>query len=115
MPPSVAKHTDRTAKKFMRHINAAQDQAQPGDQAVKWTTLVTTMGAWLHKTARKLTQDELENVVKGAINLVTGNRADELVPADALTTGLSFATVMQDEIFRTRCWGVCGGSKKTAA
>jgi hypothetical protein len=72
-----------------------------------WAMLVNTMTTYARSKARRLTEDELRSMTTQFITLVTGDAASETVPDGLLTGALNFGVTLQDEMFKTRCWGLC--------
>lgn len=111
---SIAKERDVLAKTFMHKINEVQDVNNDSTSTAKtleWSALINVMANHAHKHMRKLNVNEIQEVVRGAVDLVTGNRSRELISNEVFESGIGMALALQDEIFKTKCWGVCG--KKT--
>lgn len=105
----AGKVSDKLVVKFGDKVREAAGSDDTSD--IKWSTIVNAMAEYAKKNTRKMSSDEIREAITVSINRVTDNGVSKLSPG-ILDEGIDLAMAIQDEIFKTKCWGVCASKTK---
>lgn len=99
----------RIHNKFMAKALELQNNAtaDPETKRLEWAMLTNTIAAYARSKVRRLTEDELRGITTHFVTLVAGDKAEETMANGLVDDALAFGMALQDEVFKTRCWGLC--------
>jgi F0F1-type ATP synthase assembly protein I len=104
MATPTQKQKDALVKKHTRAIEHVASKREPTQE--EKLALVKFLGENAKKKVRKLSDEELQALIRETVGTVT-DRSDFLDDT-VIELGVKLIGALQDKVFKTRCWGVCG-------
>lgn len=105
---SIAKIEGKINQKFLVSAIALHNDKSLTEEEKKlnWAVLINTLTKYALTKSNKLSEEELYDLSRKFVKTVTGS--DNVNDYGLLDVAVHYGMVLQNEIIKTRCWGICG-------